>query len=407
MIYLAFELLLYALLAIVLVPLATFVTQVSIASIIKPPRRYESSSTDRPAGKRVVVLVPAHNESNNVIPTLRAILEQVTEEDRVIVIADNCSDDTATHASLPGVEVVERFNMSERGKGYALDFGWRHALATGVEPDYALILDADCLMHPGGMAALLRADKGDHRPIQALYLCENAGETSVKQRVSEFAWRIKNWARALGYARLGLPCQLMGSGMLIPSHCLKEHSLASGHLVEDLQLGLKLACAGMPPRFCDAALVTSAFPNSIEAQTAQRTRWEHGHLSIITSALPEGLAAWVKRPRMGYAALLLDVAVPPLTLLLAIVGFVSMLALLWGAVTDSWLPTLIMAVAWGLTVFALGLGWLHYGKNLISLPEMLRAMGYFAWKLPLYIKFIVARQTEWVRTRRDRNSSDE
>lgn len=394
---------LYALLAVVLLPLAIFVLQVTLASMTTPPRRFAENTLSRPHGKRVAVLVPAHNESANVIPTLTAILQQVEPGDRVIVIADNCNDDTAQHARMPGVEVVERFDTRQRGKGYALDFGWRHALATGPVPDYALVLDADCVMHPGGLNALLQADRGDTRPIQALYLCENIGPTTVKQRIAEFAWRIKNWARALGYARLGLPCQLMGSGMLIPSGCLVSHALASGHLVEDLQLGLELAGAGMPPLFCDAALVTSAFPTSAEAQTAQRTRWEHGHLSIIVSALPSGFLAWCKKPRIGFAALLLDVAVPPLTLLLALVAMVSALAVAWGLASDSWAASKVIAIAWACVVFALGMGWLRYGRDLISAADVMRAVGYVAWKLPLYVKFLVARQTEWVRTRRDKH----
>lgn len=401
--YLVVEWVLYALLAMVLVPLAVFVLQVTLGSAMPPPRRFAHNAARRPAGKRVAVLVPAHNESTNVIPTLESILRQVADGDRVIVIADNCNDDTARHASMPGVEVVERFDAHQRGKGYALDFGWRHALATGPAPDYALILDADCVMHPGGLNALLCADMGETRPIQALYLCENVGPTTVKQRVAEFAWRIKNWARALGYSRMGLPCQLMGSGMLIPAECLAAHALASGHLVEDLQLGLELAEAGMPPRFCDAALVTSAFPTSLEAQTAQRTRWEHGHLSIITSALPSGLLAWCKRPRLGFAALLLDVAVPPLTLLLALVALASILAAAWGLASGSWTAGKVVVIAWMSVTLALGLGWLRYGRDLVSTSDVMRAVGYVAWKFPLYVKFLVARQTEWVRTRRDRH----
>lgn len=399
----ALSLILGAAVAITLIPLCVFTLQLVLASLAPPARRFERPAPTRLPGKRVAILVPAHNESANVVPTLKAILGEVTPDDRVIVIADNCNDDTAEHARMPGIEVIERFNNTERGKGYALDFGWRHALKTGTRPDYALILDADCILHPGGLNALLHADKGDHRPIQALYLCENVGETTVKQRIAEFAWRIRNWARALGYARVGLPCQMTGSGMLIPAACLERHALASGHLVEDLQLGLELAGDGMPPKLCDAALVTSTFPSSEDAQTAQRTRWEHGHLSIIVSALPGAVRAWARRPRLAFAALILDAAVPPLTLLLTLSGAIAGVAVAWGAATDTWTPAAAMGAGWIAMTLALGLGWMRYGRDLIRGGDVAHAIGYIFWKLPVYFKFLVARQTEWVRTKRDRD----
>jgi hypothetical protein len=43
---------------------------------------------------------------------------------------------------------------------------------------------------------------------------------------------------------------LMGTGMAFVWPQLAGAPLASGHLVEDMQLGLDLAAAGAPPRFC-------------------------------------------------------------------------------------------------------------------------------------------------------------
>ena len=57
---------------------------------------------------------------------------------------------------------------------------------------------------------------------------------SLKMRLAEFAWVIKNQVRPLGLHRLGLPCQLMGSGMASPWACINSADLATGHIVEDL-----------------------------------------------------------------------------------------------------------------------------------------------------------------------------
>jgi hypothetical protein len=88
------------------------------------------------------------------------------------------------------------------------------------------------------------------RPVQSLYLMTAPCESAINHQVAEFAWRLKNQVRPLGLRALGLPCQLMGTGMAFPWDIIRSAELASGFIVEDLKLGLDLADAGHPPVFC-------------------------------------------------------------------------------------------------------------------------------------------------------------
>ena len=54
--------------------------------------------------------------------------------DRLLVIADNCEDDTAIVAATAGAEVIERHDLARRGKGYALESGLRHLGSAAPEP---------------------------------------------------------------------------------------------------------------------------------------------------------------------------------------------------------------------------------------------------------------------------------
>ena len=98
------------------------------------------------------------------------------------------------------------------------------------------------------------------RPVQALNIMTAPLGSSVSYQISAFAWRMKNWVRPLGLKALGLPCQLMGTGMAFPWDVICTADLASGHIVEDLKLGLELTAGGWPPLFCPSAVVSSAFP---------------------------------------------------------------------------------------------------------------------------------------------------
>jgi cellulose synthase/poly-beta-1,6-N-acetylglucosamine synthase-like glycosyltransferase len=377
--------------------LAVLLCSLLLLQIAMARRRPEPASAQVPR-PRISVLMPAHDEAAGIASPIHSVLKQLRPGDRLIVIADNCSDVTAQVARDAGAEVAERTDAVHRGKGYALDFGVRALEAD--PPDIVLIVDADCEVHPSSLDRLTRACAASGCPTQALYLMRSPPGSGLKTRIAEFAWAVKNHARALGFMNLGLPCQLMGSGMAFPWKVLRDAPLASGHIVEDLKLGLDLAAAGTPPRFCPEALVTSLFPASSDGMMAQRTRWEHGHLGIALSLGPRMLWRALSLGRWGMAAMALDVCVPPLaSLVIAMsVGTALSIALGMAGFVSS---LVVLAGAWGALLLAVALAWRQFGRDVVSLRDLLFVPVYVAAKLPLYVRAFTRRQMEWVRTKRD------
>lgn len=391
-----FQWLLYASLTVVGVWSLTFCVQVLWA-----PRRNPVDG-DPPTGRalRVAVLVPAHNEAAVIATTLAGLLPQLRPGDRLLVVADNCTDDTAELARAAGAEVVERSHETERGKGYALDFGVRHL--TQNPPDVLVIVDADCWVQPGSLQTLSDLAGTHNRPVQALYLMSVPPGAPLKQRVAAWAWRVKNGVRPLGWHRMGWPCQLMGTGMAFPWAMAERMALANGHLVEDMKLGADLALAGAPPLFCPQALVTSEFPTATAAQQSQRKRWEHGHLSMLFSLGPRVLWQGMKRGHMPTVAMALDLLVPPVALL----GM--LLALLWCAALGFALwaggayvgPLVLATLLVFLFKLALWRAWWGWGRDLVSATEAMKLPLVLLGKVPLYVGFVFRRQRAWVRTER-------
>ena len=89
--------LLSALLLLIFMPVLVLFLQVLLACL--PVRVKSAPSIVRP---RVAVLVPAHNESSVIVATLESILPQLQAGDRLLVVADNCSVDTAALARAAG-----------------------------------------------------------------------------------------------------------------------------------------------------------------------------------------------------------------------------------------------------------------------------------------------------------------
>jgi cellulose synthase/poly-beta-1,6-N-acetylglucosamine synthase-like glycosyltransferase len=387
---------LVAVAVVLLVPAGVLLVQV-VAATLPARRSGEPAAADR--RPRVAVLVPAHDEAAGIAATLRALRAQLAAGDRLLVVADNCSDATAKTAVAVGAEVVERVDPARRGKGYALDFGIRQLEA--APPEVVVVVDADCELHPGSLDRLARVCVREQRPVQALDLMRAPPGAALKTRIAEFAWVLKNQVRPLGFLRLGLPCQLMGTGMAFPWQVIQRAPLASGHIVEDLRLGLDLAAVGAAPLFCPQALVTSAFPSHAEGLAEQRARWERGHVGVIVEEGPRALWRAFARGRPALAALALDLCVPPLAMLVLLLVAQAVVDAILVAAGGSTMPLWLALAALASVVLATVLAWLGFGRHIVSLAELLGAPLYVLGKLPLYARFLRHGKRDWVRARRD------
>lgn len=231
-----FHLFLVLVSSIVIIPIGLLLVQIIFAVIALYTKRQGNrlSNIPRPS---IAIIVPAHNEALGLPETIRSIQPQLTLQDRLVIVADNCTDNTAEVARSHGAIVLERFNQQERGKGFALDYGMQYLRED--PPQVVMIVDADCVISEHLIDRISRRCVSLQRPVQADYVMRFPTKGVVKQQVTEFAWLVKNTVRPMGYQYLGLPCQLMGTGMAFLWEDLSKSQLANGHLVEDMKLGLE------------------------------------------------------------------------------------------------------------------------------------------------------------------------
>jgi cellulose synthase/poly-beta-1,6-N-acetylglucosamine synthase-like glycosyltransferase len=379
------------------IPVLVFLVEVAASVVLRspPPRNLGSSS------RRLVVLVPAHNEEADLRSTLQSIKFEANPGDRLLVVADNCTDNTASVARAAGAEVIERCDLSNVGKGFALDYGLRHIADN--PPDIVIMIDADCRIVPGALGALVGVCTITKRPVQAQYMMTSPQKSNLKNKVAEFAWCVKNKVRPLGLLALRLPCQLTGSGMAFPWDVIQSANLASSAIVEDLKLGLDLAMAGHPPIFCPSAEVHSEFASSARGAEEQRRRWEHGHVNMIISTALPLIGAGIRRHDKALVALGLDLAVPPLALLAILIIFAFLTSAALVLVGGSLLP-LVISLA-NAIAFALGIvvAWWYYGRDIVRLRSILSIPAYVLGKARLHLQLLSGNRVQrWVRTDRDR-----
>jgi cellulose synthase/poly-beta-1,6-N-acetylglucosamine synthase-like glycosyltransferase len=379
-----------------LVPCTVFVFECVIGAFVRGNSADATDSAPRP---RIAVLVPAHNERAGITTTLHGLAPQLVSGDMLLVVADNCSDDTADVARHAGATVISRNDPERRGKGYALAFGLDHLAAD--PPDVVVIIDADCSVAPLAIERIARLAARSDRPVQADYLLQSPEGAQGLTVVSALAFIVKNRVRPRGLHALGVPCLLTGTGMAFPWRVIRMAPPTEGNLVEDMVMGLDLARMGHPPLLCPEARVTSALPDRAQAAHAQRRRWEHGHLATLLEQGPRLLATGLRTRNIGLLGLAFDLMVPPLSLLVLGVGlafFVSAVATLLGA---SIAPALTLAAAFAMVFIGVLTAWFAHGREVLRAQQLVSIPLYVLWKLPLYFSFLTrGRHATWERTER-------
>jgi len=371
-----------------------------MAAVFSSPK-----TTDRAAfpiskhAPRVAVLMPAHDEAGGIRLVLEGLLPQLAPQDRLVVIADNCSDDTAAIAKEVGATVIERHDSQRKGKGYALDYGMN--FLESDPPDVVVLIDADCRVEEGTVAQIAQQAIVTHQPVQAVYVMDRPTRPTPKDSVSALAFLVKNQVRPLGLRKLGFPCLLTGTGMAFPWSVLRGAKLASSNIVEDMQLAVDLIIAGHPTSFCANARVNGILPQQERAAKSQRTRWEQGHLKTALTQIPRLLQAAIQQRRFALVAIALDLCIPPLSLLVTLWAAALTVTLIAGAFGISTASLIaLLGLEGGLILISVLSAWAKFGREL-PLLSLLAVPFYILWKIPLYFNFIVNPQTKWVRTERD------
>ena len=392
-----------AIAVLVALPALIIAAQVIVAALpivrSRRPPHADRTAPNQPVRPAVAVLVPAHNEALGIRGTIESIAAQMAPGDRLVVIADNCTDETAQIARDCRAEVVERSDLTLRGKGFALRAGLAH-LGAGRPPEFVVVVDADCRLQTGCLDALAAHAAVSGRPAQACYLMTAPAAPRAVDVVSALAVLVKNRVRPLAMARFGFPCLITGSGCAFPWAALQAHSFDGGNIVEDMQLAIDLALAGSPPSYCDAAVLCAALPDRPAAFVSQRRRWEHGHLRTLATQVPRLGLAFLRTGRIELAAMLIDLAVPPLSLVVAINLALAIAGLAAAGLGAGWAPAAICGAALGLLAGAIGLAWWRFARDRIPFRFLLSVPLYVLAKLPLYASFLFRRESTWVRTAR-------
>ncbi len=356
-----------------------------------------------PASKRSMcfdILIPAHNEEVGIAAAVKSALaiDWPTDQFRVVVIADNCSDATAEKATQSGAQVLIRQNDELRGKGYALALAFEESRQRNWA-DAVVVIDADSRVSANLLEAIAARMERGEQAIQVHYGVSNI-HASWRTRLMAIAMAAFHRVRSRGRERLGLSCGIRGNGWSLTHALLREVPYASFSLTEDIEYGIALGVHGVRVAYADEAHCDGEMVSREKDARSQRRRWEQGRIALLREkTLPLLKQACIKR-----SATCLDLALDLLVLPLSyiVLGAVALAAAGWFLTPQDESPG---ALFWtgALSCAALALyvlrGWQLSGAGLRGLLDLLRAPFFLLWKVALM--FRSRRASEWVRTNRE------
>lgn len=343
------------------------------------------------------IIVPAHNEAAIIAETLANLRAQMRAGDRLVVVADNCTDETAEIARKSGAEVLERQDKERRGKGYALQYALDALRA--APPSLIVFTDADCCFAPGALQRLTALAERSARPVQALYLMKAPPGTGARLQVAEFAWTFMNNVRMRGLQKLAGGVRFTGAGFAAPWFVLADVDLASGEIVEDLALTMALARRNAAPVFAPTALVTSEFPTDDAALSRQAARWSIGSMQYAVKAAAGAFVSGVAKGNWRQAAIALDLMIPPLTIFVLSLTVLSLVSLIFWITTGVSGPFILSGAALVFAALAVLLGWNRYGREALPPSALAGVFAFFVSKFSVFSREGRDSAKSWTPTR--------
>jgi cellulose synthase/poly-beta-1,6-N-acetylglucosamine synthase-like glycosyltransferase len=233
---------------------------------------------------RILVLIPAHDEEDTIGATVAAMWRQTRRPDKVIVIADNCTDDTASAARAHGATVMETVGNRDKKTG-ALNQAWEkfhngYEFIVGIDADTTP--DRDCLAQ---LEAELRANRSVGG-VMARYTFEQAdgGTLTRMQRLEFSSWTDDLLAKRRNTYVLGGQCSMFRADALVKVSARRFGvPWDTGTLVEDMQLTGDLRSMGYKTVVHPEARAYAGAMPSLKALWAQRRKWDEGMVRLLVS----------------------------------------------------------------------------------------------------------------------------
>ena len=268
---------------------------------------------------KFAMIVAAHDEEVVIGKLIESMQNQNYPKELydIYVIADNCTDNTAKISKSYGVNVYERVNKDQRGKGYALEWMFEKLFKLDKKYDAVCIFDADNLVDQNFLREINSKMKEGYRVVQGYIDSKNPNDSWIATSYSIAFWS-QNRMFQLARKNLGLSNQLGGTGFAVDVELLKKLGWGATCLTEDLEFSCKLILNGERIGWAHDAKIYDEKPLTLKASWIQRRRWMQGFSDVALRYFTKLFKAGIKNRKWRYFDGMLYIIQPFITILLGI-----------------------------------------------------------------------------------------
>lgn len=240
---------------------------------------------------KICVIIPAHNEEDVIYDTVKRIFDRQTYPKELIdvyVVAHNCTDKTAERAREAGATVFEHSDPdpAKARAAYAMRHGYEQILATGIEYDFSVRLDADNHINDDFLSLMNDAYASGvkiARPYEsALNMTQNEF-TKACGLYYAFDSRVSSRVRE----RFHLDAHVNGPGAMTAFEIIKKiGGYDTVSITEDTEFNFKRMMDGYKAHFVEDAVVYEDLPSTFKDTFSRNKRIAAGNVRLLGKYTP-------------------------------------------------------------------------------------------------------------------------
>lgn len=278
---------------------------------------HERSSGQKLVPSRVLILLPAYKEDAVILETAEAAARHISarHDIQALVLADSLRAETVAQLRKGPARVLEvAFANSTKAKSI------RRGLETVSESfDYVVILDADNVMAPGCVDALVERLQSGYRVVQGQRTAKNINtDFAILDGISE---GVNNAIFRTGHRVVGLSASLIGSGFACELPLFRE-LMARAEAVGgfDKELELFLLSQKITIGYARKAVIYDEKIQQADAFVHQRRRWLSAQLVYFSRHAGKALGALIRQGKVDYFDKVVQFVLPPRVIALGLAG---------------------------------------------------------------------------------------